>query len=64
MDTTYWNLFWTTGMPEAWLMSRSGEGPRQDGPEPRPGGGRGPFGPLAGLQPRSDNCPGGPMGLY
>ena len=22
MDTAYWNLFWTTGMPEAWLMSR------------------------------------------
>ena len=25
MNTSYWNLFWTTGMPEAWLMSRSGE---------------------------------------
>ena len=25
MDTTYWNLFWTTGMPEAWLMSRGGK---------------------------------------
>ena len=22
MDTSYWNLFWPTGMPEAWLMSR------------------------------------------
>ncbi len=22
MDTSYWNLFWTTGMPEAWLMCR------------------------------------------
>ena len=24
MNTAYWNLFWTTGMPEAWLMSRDG----------------------------------------
>lgn len=22
MDTTYWDLFWKTGMPEVWLMSR------------------------------------------
>ena len=27
MDTGYWQLFWTTGMPEAWLMSRGGEDP-------------------------------------
>ena len=26
MDTSYWNLFWTTGMPEAWLMSRDEAG--------------------------------------
>ncbi len=25
MDTAYWQLFWTTGLPEAWLMSRGGE---------------------------------------
>ena len=24
MDKRYWDLFWTTGMPEAWLMSRDG----------------------------------------
>lgn len=23
LNTSYWNLFWTTGMPEAWLMSRN-----------------------------------------
>lgn len=22
MNTELWNLFWTTGMPEAWLMGR------------------------------------------
>ena len=22
MDASYWNLFWRTGMPEAWLMGR------------------------------------------
>ena len=22
----YWNLFWLSGMPEAWLMSRQGQG--------------------------------------
>lgn len=21
-DTAYWDLFWKTGMPEAWLMGR------------------------------------------
>lgn len=25
MSREYWKLFWTTGMPEAWLMSRDGE---------------------------------------
>ena len=25
MDTAYWQLFWTTGLPEAWLMSRGGQ---------------------------------------
>lgn len=25
MDRAYWDLFWTTGMPEAWLMSRDRE---------------------------------------
>lgn len=22
----YWNLFWVTGLPEAWMMSRPGRG--------------------------------------
>ena len=25
MNAELWNLFWTTGLPEAWLMSRGGE---------------------------------------
>ena len=24
-DTAYWDLFWKTGMPEAWLMGRDTE---------------------------------------
>lgn len=59
MDTTYWNLFWTTGMPEAWLMSRG------------PDGGAGAVkleelsGSLAAAQPNlSSNVPGGPERLY
>lgn len=63
MDTTYWNLFWTTGMPEAWLMSRDGRGSTQ-GQVSAPAEERQLLsGPLAGFQPRSDNSPGGP-GLY
>lgn len=34
MDTGYWQLFWTTGMPEAWLMSRSGERPAPSRAQP------------------------------
>lgn len=64
MNTSYWNLFWTTGMPEAWLMSRDGAGLFPD-PDSAPLRERQmPSGPLAGPQPRSDNSPGGPMGLY
>lgn len=25
-DEDYWKLFWLSGMPEAWLMSRPGRG--------------------------------------
>ena len=25
-DEEYWKLFWLSGMPEAWLMSRPGRG--------------------------------------
>lgn len=30
----YWGLFWATGMPEVWLMGRSGPraGPEGNGP--------------------------------
>ncbi len=62
MDANYWDLFWTTGMPEAWLMSRDGPGPRQSGSSK---GGEMPSGPLAGFQPRlSSTVPGGPEQLY
>ena len=64
MNTSYWKLFWTTGMPEAWLMSRDDAGPLQ-APNSIPLGEREMLsGPLAGPQPRSDNSPGGPIGLY
>lgn len=64
MNTSYWNLFWTTGMPEAWLMSRDVRGPLQP-PDNVPLAERELLsGPLAGPQLRSDNSPGGPMGLY
>ena len=61
MDANYWDLFWTTGMPEAWLMSRNGAEPRQTGSR----GGEMLSGPLAGFRPRlSGNVPGGPEQLY
>ena len=60
MYKNYWNLFWTTGLPQAWLMSRdrreSAQAPDSAPPEERQ--------MLAGPQPRSDNSPGGPMSLY
>ena len=54
MREPYWGLFWSTGMPEAWLMSRSGEradawglsGPPtgvDPGPSGGDGGGQGPI---------------------
>jgi len=64
MNAAFWNLFWTTGMPEAWLMSRNGKGPVQADTKPEPGSRQELSGPLAGFQPHSDNSPGGPMGLY
>ena len=61
----YWNLFWTTGMPEAWLMSRTGERPALGGAEPRQGGGPPPSGTLASFQPRlTDRVLGGPGWPY
>lgn len=63
MDTRFWDLFWTTGMPEAWLMSRGGEGPGSPGPEPGPG--RRLPGPLNGPPyPPVGGIPGNPNNLY
>lgn len=63
MDTRFWNLFWTTGMPEAWLMSRGGEGPVLPGPELAMGQ------KLSGQQsgtpyPPVGGVPGNPNNLY
>lgn len=48
MDTAYWNLFWTTGMPEAWLMSRGWAG------TPRPETGSAGERPESSAQPEAD----------
>ena len=59
MDTAYWNLFWTTGLPEAWLMSREPDAPAgRVGSEEL-------FGPLTPARiSLSSNVPGGPERLY
>ena len=63
MNTELWNLFWTTGMPEAWLMSRGGEG--LDSPGPEPGLGRRLPDPLNGPPyPPVGGIPGNPNNLY
>ncbi len=63
MNREYWKLFWTTGMPEAWLMSRDGETMPPSGAAQ--GGGAGAAGPLAGFPvPVSANVPGSPGNLY
>ena len=63
MDTRFWDLFWTTGMPEAWLMSRGGESPVPPGPELELGQ-RLP-GPLNGAPyPPVGGVPGNPSNLY
>jgi len=62
MDKSYWNLFWTTGLPEAWLLTRGGI------TADRPGAGEKqapPEDPLVSVYPRiTGQYPGGPMGLY
>lgn len=64
MDKTYWDLFWTTGLPEAWLMSRGGAEPVLPGGVPS-GVGQGQFAPLTGFPPRvSEESPEGPQKLY
>lgn len=60
MSTDFWNLFWTTGMPEAWLMSRDGERPDPDRPEREAEAN----GPLASPVNRTSSVPGGPERLY
>lgn len=63
MNREYWKLFWTTGMPEAWLMSRDEETMPPSGAAQ--GGGAGSAGPLAGSPaPVSANVPGSPGNLY
>ena len=63
MNRDYLNLFWTTGMPEAWLMSRDRKGFAPAGAALRDG--QVLSSPLAGFQPRlSDKLPGGPQNLY
>ena len=61
MDTVYWNLFWTTGMPEAWLMSRDRPGAARADAGLRVEGPWGLSGPPADVQPVPQD--GGPTGL-
>ena len=63
MDTAYWNLFWTTGMPEAWLMSRDGTAIPPS--EVLQGGGQGFPGPWADAPaPLRNSVPGNLRNLY
>ena len=63
MNREYWKLFWTTGMPEAWLMSRDREAPPPSGPAP--GGGQGVPEPLSSAPTTlTGNVPGSPGNLY
>ncbi len=59
MREPYWGLFWSTGMPEAWLMSRSGErtdaGLKIEGPW-------GLSGPPTGVDPGPSGGDGGGQG--
>jgi len=63
MCKQYWDLFWTTGMPEAWLLSRGSDKRAWSESRRLAGDGQGP-GPLADYQPRfTGTIPGGPRGL-
>lgn len=57
MNTAYWDLFWTTGMPEAWLMSRDQAGAARSvaGPAAERSEGQ-----AADLQPGMTGGPAGP----
>ncbi len=62
MDKSYWDLFWTTGLPEAWLLSRGGITANGTGPDGRQ---TPPEDPLVSVYPRiTGQYPGGPLGLY
>ena len=63
MDTRFWGRFWTTGMPEAWLMSRDEEGPASLGPEVELGQ-RLPGPPVGPPYPPVGGVPGNPGNLY
>lgn len=60
MNSDYWNLFWTTGMPEAWLMSRDRE--RLPASGANQNGMQGLFGP-DGPSPVPGHIPGSPKNL-
>lgn len=61
MSVDFWDLFWTTGMPEAWLMSRGEKSPVLPGLEP----GRKLSGPPNGSPyPPVGGVPGNPNNLY
>jgi len=62
MNAELWNLFWTTGMPEAWLMSRDGARPQPGGTEP--GDGREPSAPVNLGPSLSGMAPGDPGRMY
>lgn len=63
MDKAYWDLFWSTGMPEAWLMSRDREVPPMSGAVQ--GGVQGLTSPLVDLpSPVTSDVPGSPRNLY
>ena len=60
----YWDLFWSTGRPELWLMSRSEDRQEKTVSERSMGGSQELSRPLANFQPRlSENFPSDPRGL-
>ena len=63
MDVNFWNLFWTTGLPEAWLMSRDAGAPPLSGESQ--GAGQGLTSPQ--ITPSAapvSNVPGNPKNIY
>ena len=61
MDTEYWNLFWMTGMPQAWVLSH---GRSEAAPPPGQEEHGGDPGLMAGLQlPITGTTPADPRGI-